>query len=180
MGLGVSRSAKRPVFLETCGCVGNQVRGRLLPAGSDVDLRTALVLQGQVLLPPTPCSLTSKLRIFPKPLCCTKFGNMSSASFAALRKTQGEEFAKLAEEHFKHEYRTSSSPSCLILIVIQPSRQRQRSPESCSLKIFNSRSCRLAPGPRTRSLSRIPSSSQSHGHVPSVQNSPTTYSRQVR
>jgi hypothetical protein len=28
---------------------------------------------------------------------------MSSASFAALRKTQGEEFAKLAEEHFKHE-----------------------------------------------------------------------------
>jgi hypothetical protein len=28
---------------------------------------------------------------------------MSSASFAALRKTQGEELAKLAEEHFKHE-----------------------------------------------------------------------------
>ena len=28
---------------------------------------------------------------------------MSSASFAALRKTQGDEFARLAEEHFKHD-----------------------------------------------------------------------------
>ena len=29
---------------------------------------------------------------------------MSEASFAFLRKSQGEELAKLAEEHFKHEY----------------------------------------------------------------------------
>jgi hypothetical protein len=28
---------------------------------------------------------------------------MSASSFAALRKTQGDEFAKLAEEHFKHD-----------------------------------------------------------------------------
>ena len=29
--------------------------------------------------------------------------NMSSASFAALRRSQGDELAKLAEEHFKHD-----------------------------------------------------------------------------